>query len=415
MNESNLEEAPRCIVRAERAPIAEEALRQFDAAARLPGCVRAAAMPDLHPGRGIPVGAAYAFVDCMHPALVGNDAGCGATVITTRVSRVSVDRVLRRLTKGLGPGQCVWREFWDDGSKPELFSAVWKHGATGLLAVGPVPRLLEAVCSMLGDSNDLPPSPDSSAYEASCLDQLGSIGGGNHFAELTRISEVFDAKSGEKWSLTRGDSAVLVHSGSRGLGQLLAERWRRESVSGEDLLAYWGELAGACRFARANRALLAFELLRALGISQSEDLGTAFDIVHNGVTHEALSDGDSFVHRKGAAPAHHDQPTVVLGSRGAPSWIMRGLGNPECLSTVAHGAGRKLSRSEALCRLRDKYRRNELQRTPHGSHVWCEDPDLLYEEHPDAYKPIGPVIEALEQAQAAHRVASLMPLLTVKR
>jgi release factor H-coupled RctB family protein len=82
---------------------------------------------------------------------------------------------------------------------------------------------------------------------------------------------------------------------------------------------------------------------------------------------------------------------------------------------VAHGAGRRLKRSDAIARFKDRHRRAELTRTALGGRVVCDDPELLYAEHPDAYKDVDPVIDALEAAGAARRVATLSPVITVKR
>jgi release factor H-coupled RctB family protein len=94
---------------------------------------------------------------------------------------------------------------------------------------------------------------------------------------------------------------------------------------------------------------------------------------------------------------------------------MSGLGNEACLCSVAHGAGRRMGRSEAYDKLRARHTRASLTRTDLGTRVLCDDTTLMYEEHPEAYKPIEPVIESLERSGAATRVASLVPLLTVKK
>jgi hypothetical protein len=129
--------------------------------------------------------------------------------------------------------------------------------------------------------------------------------------------------------------------------------------------------------------------------------------VHNDVTRRVLDGREVFLHRKGAAPAERDQPTVVLGTRGTVSAVMLGAGDEESLCCVAHGAGRRLKRSDAIARFKDRHRRAELTRTALGGRVICDDPELLYAEHPDAYKDVDPVIDALEAAGAARRVALL--------
>ena len=107
--------------------------------------------------------------------------------------------------------------------------------------------------------------------------------------------------------------------------------------------------------------------------------------------------------------------TIVLGSRGAPSWILRSKDCEEGLRSVAHGAGRRMGRSEALAKLKSKYKRAEVTRTALGGRVVCADPSLLFEEHPDAYKPIEPVVESLVEANLADPVAALIPVVTVKQ
>jgi release factor H-coupled RctB family protein len=205
---------------------------------------------------------------------------------------------------------------------------------------------------------------------------------------------------------------VLVHSGSRALGSALAARHAGRELRGSDITAYLADLRGAIRYARTNRLLVAMRLLRAAGLGSIGRVAALVDLVHNAV--EARADG-SYLHRKGAAPARRDEPTVVLGSRGSPSWVMQGLGSEASLCCVAHGAGRRMARSEALAKLKQRHTRASLARSPLGTRVLCDDTTLMYEEHPDAYKPIEPVVASLEAAGAARRVAALVPLITVKK
>jgi release factor H-coupled RctB family protein len=94
---------------------------------------------------------------------------------------------------------------------------------------------------------------------------------------------------------------------------------------------------------------------------------------------------------------------------------MEGFGTEAGLCCVAHGAGRRMARSEAYAKLRARHTRASLQRSALGARVICDDTTLMYEEHPDAYKPIEPIIESLEQAGSARRLAALVPLVTIKR
>jgi release factor H-coupled RctB family protein len=389
--------------------ITDEALAQFAAAASLPGCVRAAAMPDLHPGRGIPVGASFAMSGVVYPHLVGSDIGCGARVVFTDLVRVSRDRLERKLRHAFTESSPLL-----DSTLSELFRAAWLEGPRGLLSLAGLPELIGELCRTEPVFDGLPPSGDPNLEDPSASSLLGTIGGGNHFVEVSLVQQIADASTADRLGIVKGHFAVVVHSGSRGLGEAVGSRWQRRGLDGDEMHRYLGQHAGACRFATTNRLLLANKVLKSLGITRIGDLRGHFDIIHNDVRPEPFGSEKLWVHRKGAAPAYDATPTVVLGSRGAPSWIMLGRGSESALRSVAHGAGRRMSRSEARSKLKSRYRREELARSSFGGRVLCDDSALLYEEHPDAYKPMEPIVGALENAGTASRVASLVPVMTVK-
>ncbi|HVK72692.1 MAG TPA: RtcB family protein [Kofleriaceae bacterium] len=385
-----------------------DATLQLDAVARLDGCVRAAGMPDLHPGRGYPIGAVVATRDVVHPQLVGGDAGCGARLVATSVERAPADKLERRLRVAFDHAVVA------DADPAALFAAAWHHGARGLAEIDGLPDGLRLLAAREPATDDLPPSGDPTRYRVGFEGVLGTIGGGNHFAEISRVDTVVDGEAAASLGLARHAVVVLAHSGSRGLGTALGQAWGTRALRGDDLDAYRGELAGACRFAAANRLGLAYRLLTALGALRDHTLRGGFDVTHNDVRAELVDGAPAWIHRKGAAPAYAGAPTVVLGSRGAPSWVMRGTGAELGLRSVAHGAGRRMKRGEALAKLKDRYQRREVARSALGGRVLCDDQALLFEEHPDAYKAIEPVIAALEAHGLASRVASLTPIVTVK-
>jgi release factor H-coupled RctB family protein len=360
-------------------------------------------MPDLHPGRGIPIGAAFQLEGTVLPDLVGGDAGCGVLLVAGRKDGPRGDALERRLLASLE------EPVLPDVDPGALLRTSWERGPSGLTSLDGVPDVLAKLAATLTD--DGAPS-GTLTLEPWWAEQLGSIGGGNHFAEVARVDTVTDRARAAALGLRSDAQVVIVHTGSRALGTALADRHRGRSLSGADVEAYLADLRGAVRFARTNRLLVALRLLRAGGLGSAARVGAMFDIVHNAV--ERRSDG-SYLHRKGAAPAERAQPTGVLGSRGAPSWVMEGLGNERCLCCVAHGAGRRMGRSEAHAKLKARHTRASLTRSAIGSRVICDDTTLMYEEHPDAYKPIEPVVKSLEQAEAAVRVAALVPLATVKK
>ena len=353
-------------------------------------------MPDLHAGPGIPIGACFEF-DRLRPELVGSDAGCGALVLFTR-TKLRGDALERRVRAAF------------DGPPLELEAAraakvaAWQHGPGGLADIGLLPDSLRDLARLTLPTTGTREAPPE-------LPELGTIGGGNHFAELSAVTCVNDQARATELGIGSRSAAVVVHSGSRGLGAAIAARWSAQSVTGEQEHRYLADLAGAVRFAQANRVVIAWRMLRAIGSARAGKVASRFDVVHNTVVRR----GDRWLHRKGCAPAGEGELTIVLGSRGTPSWVMEGTGRTETLESVAHGAGRRISRTDARSRFKTKGAKRALQRTDFGGRVVCDDAKLLYEEHPDAYKAIEPVVSALEHAAMAFRVASLHPLITVKK
>jgi len=382
-----------------------EALRQLQRVAAHPACVAAAGMPDLHPGPGTPIGASVALERTLWPALLGGDLGCGVRLVALKRVKARGDDLLRRMDVELLHFPL------DDADPAALMEAVWTRGPRGLLGLVGVPDSLQA----FADEEPASPGEVGPVPDAVFARQLGTVGGGNHFLELARVHTVTDADAAAGAGLKKGGYAVLAHSGSRGLGKHLAGRWGGAVLDEADAGPWLADVRGAVNFARTNRLVLCWRMLKVVGMARPGRVSGSLDLGHNVVEPQTLGGRPVWVHRKGSAPAHAGQLTVVLGSRGAPSWVMQGRGESSCLCSVAHGAGRKLDRGKAVALMRHRYKRAELRHTDLGGRVLCDDRDALYAEHPDCYKPIEPVIEALEQAGAASRVAALHPLLTVKR
>ncbi len=347
--------------------IEQAAIDQLHQTAGLEGMDRVVGLPDLHAGRGIAVGAAFWSRTRVFPHLVGNDIGCGMGLweSTTPARKFRLDAADRKL-RGL-------EEPWSGD---------------------PAARLVE-----LG----LPPSLMGGA--------LGSIGGGNHFTELLAVDAVLDEKA--FGALDPTSVYLMVHSGSRGLGDAILERYlaRRNVASLEagtdDCAAYLAEHDQATAWATLNRAIIAERFFERLGMKGRRLL----DICHNSVT---PWDG-GWLHRKGAAPA--DQGLIVVpGSRGDLTWLVRPRAEHagRALQSLAHGAGRKWSRSEARAKLDRRFTIADLERTRLGSRVICEDRALIFEEAPQAYKDIQQVIRDLVDAGLIDPVATLRPLITYK-
>jgi release factor H-coupled RctB family protein len=345
--------------------IESDAVVQCHQVAALDGMVHVAAMPDLHPGKGAPIGAAMAST-VLYPHLVGSDIGCGIAVFPIRLRRAVPERLAARfpdLDRALDPER--------DADDP----------AWAVLA-GDVP--------------------------AGHVDGLGTVGRGNHFVELARVDAVLDSGHAARLGLAGGDLVLVVHSGSRGLGERILRAHTEVHGAGPapDAAAYLARHDAAVRWGSLNRRLLAARVAHALG---AEPAAPIVDQCHNLVE---LRDG-CYLHRKGAAPGD-GRDVLVAGTRGTRSYLVAAHAGPAANHSVAHGAGRKMSRADALRRGRAKHTVEELRRTPVGSLVVCGDRQLLFEEAPTAYKRIEQVIGDLVAHDLATPVVSTVPLVTYK-
>jgi release factor H-coupled RctB family protein len=347
-----------------------EAVRQLYATARLDGVRRAVGFPDLHPGKGSPVGAAFVTENVLYPHLIGGDIGCGMALFKTDLVRrdAKLDR---------------WAE------KPFQLEHPWDEDVSGFLA-----------------EQNL----ESTEFDAA----LGTIGGGNHFAELQAVERVLDAEAFKLLGLGKQQLVVLVHSGSRGLGDsILRAHVDQHCGNGVEPFAAAEYLRGhdfAVRWAKANRALIARRFAATIG-TEAECL---WDGCHNSITPQENDGGVVWLHRKGAVAAESGF-VVIPGSRGTLSYLVQPTGDGESHAwSLAHGAGRKWSRSDARQRMRERFSVAELAQTPLGGRVVCDERELLYEEAPAAYKNIEAVIADLVANGLVSVIATLRPLLTYK-
>ena len=261
-------------------------------------------------------------------------------------------------------------------------------------------------------------SSRGSELESTEFDQaLGTLGGGNHFAELQMVDEVLDARAFKLFGLGKQQLVVLVHSGSRGLGEsILRDYVDEHQASGSDAESFAAAayLQGhdlAVRWAKVNRGLLAQRFVQQLWCRGRPASGTAATTASPRREHEGET---VWVHRKGAVAAE-SEAVVIPGSRGSLSYLVKPLGDGESRAwSLAHGAGRKWARSEARQRMRERFGMHQLTQTPLGGRVICGERDLLYEEAPAAYKNIEDVIQELVDAGLVSVIATFRPLLTYK-
>ncbi|MGB0988294.1 MAG: RNA ligase RtcB family protein [Pseudoalteromonas spongiae] len=369
------------------------AIEQLIKTSELNGMHSVAGMPDLHPGRGYPIGAAFFTTNKIYPALVGNDIGCGMALWQTsaKVSKVNLDKLAKKFEHVEQPLDESWFEIVES-----------RKAEKGITTNG---------------------------YDRA----LGTIGGGNHFAEFQAIDEVYDQEALDELGLNKKHLQLLVHSGSRGLGQsILVEHItkhnhdglviRHEKNDDSDFENYMAKHDEAVRWAELNRELIAKRFLEAIRANGD----CALDVNHNLVSAKNTNGCDGWLHRKGATPSDNGY-VVIPGSRGDYSYLVKPITLNEKLSnsetsdnlntslfSLAHGAGRKWKRGECHGRLGHKYKREDLYRTALGSRVVCGNKELLYDEAPQAYKKCETVISDMVDAGLIDVIAKLRPVLTFK-
>ena len=436
-----------------------------------------AVTPDFHKGAGVPIGTVIATQGFMIPQAIGNDVNCGMRVHTTGLSRKDVEQNLDSLETKL-------RYLFFEGGRNIPMTrlqreALFRHGLMGLLEAVPQSQDegLWSLFHRLDIEVDLDRVHSLGSLEASRvlgLDdflgpevglsrdaQIGSIGGGNHFVELQVVDKILDGTVAHAWGLKKDQVVIMAHTGSVMIGHLCGQYYREvvkklfphgvsHPENGVFFLPTQGRFEAetsifkdawhnAANFAFANRMFLALIALQALHDVCGESESTlVYDAPHNLVWEEELRGQKVFLHRKGACPArgaeamsgtpfaYYGEPVLVPGSMGASSFLLAGLGNPDALFSASHGAGRALSRGQAM-KVDDQEFQDFLKRFRVVTPVDFRRadlrlrPDILNEkladikkEAPFAYKGIGPVIDTLDQAKIAKPVVELHPLLTVK-
>ena len=440
----------------------DQSLAQVSNVAHLPGIIRCSlAMPDIHFGYGFPIGGVAAFrVDdgVVSPGGVGYDINCGCRLLATDLQasdikdkvRPLVDQLFRDVPSGVGSKGAISRLSRRDLEKLLVRGAGW------------------AVEQGYGSKADLDHTEDGGALAGADpgaiseraytrgQDQVGTLGSGNHFLELQTVDAVYDREAAAAFGLFEGQVTLMIHCGSRGFGYqvcddylaVMEEAARRYKIPLPDRqlacapLAspegrrYLAAMACAANYAWANRQMIMHlvekAILHALRISPRElNLRLVYDVAHNIAkleTHEV--DGvavETCVHRKGAtrafAPGREEvpadyrevgQPVLIPGDMGTASFVCRGTDEAmrQTFGSTCHGAGRVMSRSQALKRARGRAIDREL--AAEGIIVRSQGPKTLGEEMPEAYKDVERVVGVMHRAGISPKVARLRPLGVVK-
>ena len=364
--------------------VESSALDQLRNVAALPWAFHhVAVMPDVHFGKGCTVGSVIAMKGAVSPAAVGVDIGCGMAAVMTSLKVADLD-----------------------GKLPEL-----RHDIERTIPVG-----FNSHKEYIGGADDLfaewdSLDRDSLSLKGRAMNQIGTLGGGNHFIELC-LSD-----NGSVW--------VMLHSGSRNIGKTLAEihisRARKLAHNADlpdrdlavflagtpEMVAYRRDLYWAQRYAERNRRRMLDMLQRLLHRRWPEILfGVPIACHHNYVAEETHFGEEVFVTRKGAISAKIGEFGIIPGSMGTGSYIVRGLGNPESFQSASHGAGRRMSRGQA----KRSFTVDDLAKQTDG--VECRKDAGVLDEIPGAYKDIDEVMA--NQSDLVQIEARLKQIICVK-
>jgi release factor H-coupled RctB family protein len=247
------------------------------------------------------------------------------------------------------------------------------------------------------------------------LDSMGTIGLGNHFVELLQFDKVVSDEFINKYGINESFYYILVHSGSRGLGEEILQLYQSEQIN---IIQYKILHDYAIEWAKHNRWAIAYQFSNYI----SSELDYVLDLTHNWVESIIIEYSTQYnIHRKGAAPVIYDIPVVIPGSRGTRTWLVEPNHSIHSLQTgysLSHGAGRKISRLKAQEGMKAK---SEADREiccqgdkDIDNFVICQDTNLFYEEAPFAYKDIQAVITDLEYFNLAQPICSFIPVITFK-
>jgi tRNA-splicing ligase RtcB (3'-phosphate/5'-hydroxy nucleic acid ligase) len=382
-------------------PFEAEAEAQLRRVASLPFVHKwVAVMPDVHAGLGATVGSVIACAKAVIPAAVGVDIGCGMMAVKTSLRAEQLPDDLRAVRLAIEAAVPHGRT--DHGGKND-------RGAHG-----EPPAAVVAAWTELAPGYERIVADHPSAQLAMRVNQLGTLGTGNHFIELC-LDE-----AGAVW--------VMLHSGSRGIGNRIGsyfidkakQAMRRWFVNVPDVdLAYLpqgdalfddylGAVSWAQAYARANREVMMQATLDAMRplLPQFTAHLEAVNCHHNYVSFENHYGENVIVTRKGAVRARAGELGIIPGSMGAKSFIVRGKGNPESFHSCSHGAGRAMSRTKA----KKVFTLDDHAAATAG--VECRKDESVLDETPGAYKAIDDVMAA--QADLVEIVYTLKQIVCVK-
>jgi tRNA-splicing ligase RtcB len=436
----------------------DRSLQQLVNVTFLPGILKAAfVMPDVHEGYGFPIGGVAATEypgGVISPGGIGYDINCGVRLLTSPLYAEDIRPAVPELVKvlnehipsGMGtPGRFVLNQKEIDQVLTEGSEWAIRHGYgtyEDLIHTESRGRLMQA-----------DPSAVSQRAKQRGLDQLGTIGSGNHFVEVDYVDRILEPEIAKAYGLHQGQVVILIHTGSRGLGHQVATDYIRimmgamasydislpdrelacvpfDSKEGQ---AYYRAMCAAANYAWCNRQMVSWEVREAwkqcFGAEVTEP-ELLYDVAHNIAKVETHrlggKDQKVIVHRKGATRAFgpgnpevpedfrkYGQPVLIPGSMGTHSYVLAGSpGSMEVsFGSCCHGAGRRLSRTAAKKVVNAPVLKKEMQEAG----IYLEAPfRRIAEEAPIAYKDVDAVVRSVSLAGIVTPVAQLKPMAAIK-
>ncbi|MEM4295277.1 MAG: RtcB family protein [Candidatus Anstonellales archaeon] len=438
----------------------DRTLWQIKNVASLPGIVdKAVLMPDAHEGYGFPVGGVAAFDannGIISPGGIGYDINCGVRIVKTPLTYDDVKNKLKDIAEmlfkniptgvGASTGQKISFDELDEIATNGIKWAIEK----GFGIEKDIEFIEENGCIKGAD-----PKYVSQTAKSRGREQIGTLGAGNHFLEVQRVSKIFYDEAAKHFGIYENQIVIMIHSGSRGYGHQIASDYIKDfmpiakklglylpdqelvylPITHEKTTHYLNAMKCAINFAFTNRqvmchkARVVFEKIFGLDYN---DMPLLYDLAHNiaKIEEHDTSEGKKklIVHRKGATrafPKNRDeipnayksigQPVLIPGSMGTASYILIGqeMGMNISFGSSCHGAGRELSRSAALKQFKGETIVKQLLEKK-GIYVKPKTYKVAAEEAPEAYKNVDEVAKSVEQAGISRIVAKLEPLAVIK-
>ncbi|OGD19849.1 MAG: RNA-splicing ligase RtcB [Candidatus Aminicenantes bacterium RBG_16_63_16] len=432
-------------------------LTQARNVACLPGIQRMSyVMPDAHQGYGFPIGGVAAFdmeEGVISPGGVGYDINCGVRLLRTDFTAEEIAarrqellaEILKEVPAGVGKGGITKL------SRGVLLE-ILRRGAEWAVEHGYGRKEDLLMTEEYGRMKDADPAHLSARAMERGIPQLGTLGAGNHFLEIQKVSHIYDEKKARVFGIeAEGQVTVMIHCGSRGLGhqvasdfiEIMENAYGTKGLPDRELInapvrsrlgqEYYVSMCSAVNYAFANRQMIAHWVrdVFARVMGSSEGMRQIYDVCHNVAKIERHTIGgrerEVCIHRKGATRSFgpgrpeipeayrpHGQPVLIPGSMGTASYLLVGTAEAEELSfsSTAHGAGRVMSRHEALRRFRGEQIRDDLRKR--GIELQSASWKGVAEEASEAYKDVDEVVRVSHEVGIGCMVARLVPVGVMK-